>query len=111
MMPPKMAIQTIQVRGGTLNSPPFLGFFSSSLCLLSSDIMYPVAAKLPSSPHSRNLHELKPSPHPMQAAIGGFSKLKPFRNPQALYPKRFASGSCGHHQFAAVLSRNLLIHE
>ena len=38
MMPPKIAIQTTQVRGGTLNSPPFLEFFSSSLCLFSSDI-------------------------------------------------------------------------
>src|SRR5438046_5339607 len=46
MMPPKMAIQTIQVRGGTRNSPPFLGFLSSSFDLLSSGILVTVAAKL-----------------------------------------------------------------
>src|SRR5882724_12490895 len=46
MMPPKMAIQTIQVRGGTRNSPPFLGFLSSSFDLLSSGILVTVAPKL-----------------------------------------------------------------
>src|SRR5713101_1931103 len=46
MMPPKIAIQTIQVRGGTRNSPPFLGRLSSSLCLLSFAIVSNSCAKL-----------------------------------------------------------------
>src|SRR5258708_36455937 len=85
MMPPKIAIQAIQVRGGTLNSP-FLEFFSSSLFLLSSAILYLVAPKLPSIPQCRNRlnnYELSPLPRPMQAANGFFCKLKSFRQAEA----------------------------
>ena len=39
MIPPKMAIQMTQVRGGTLNSPGLREFLSSSLYLFSSDIV------------------------------------------------------------------------
>jgi len=41
MIPQKISIQISHVRGGTLNSPPRLGFLSSSLlCLLLFDISY-----------------------------------------------------------------------
>src|SRR5437660_5645046 len=42
MIPPKMAIHTIQVRGGTRNSPPFFGFLSSSFDLFSSGILFTI---------------------------------------------------------------------
>src|SRR5262249_13882096 len=46
-IPPNIAIQTTHVRGGTLNSPFFLGVFSSSLYLLSSDILN---SEIPAAP-------------------------------------------------------------
>src|SRR5205823_2829959 len=54
-MPPKMAIHTTHVRGGTRKSPPFLAFLSSSLYLLSSDIIkHLLGAKLPCRNQWRN---------------------------------------------------------
>src|SRR5438094_9219755 len=104
MMPPKMAIQTIQVRGGTLNSPPFLGLFSSSLDLLSSGIFYFSWTKLTWSHLGRNarfkprprwmagyvpLHhgDLQPFPLPMQAVFCRPGKLELFRNPMSFDPE------------------------
>ena len=60
-MPPKIAIQTTHVRGGTLNSPPFLEFLSSPLDLLSSGI----------------LNRLRQAYHDQQAAATGPIKAAP----------------------------------
>src|SRR5437588_3360636 len=91
IIPPKIAIQTIQVRGGTLNSPPFLEFLSSSLYLLSSDILRnPIAPKLSIiTPRPQPL-ALNPLPRPKQAANGPVCKLKLFRNSQSLDPEQLA---------------------
>src|SRR5271157_1102451 len=93
IIPPKMAIQTIQVRGGTLNSPR-LEFLSSSLLnLLSSGILtasLTVAQSYHAQPKAA-MSQLNPLPPPLQAVFGRGCKLKPFRNPQTLYPENLAT--------------------
>jgi hypothetical protein len=54
-MTAKIAIQTTQVRGGTLNSPGLRGFLSSPLFLLLSGIVKLAAQSLAPAVLSRNL--------------------------------------------------------
>jgi len=52
--PPRIAIQTIMVRGGTLNSLPLFKFLPGSPDLLSFAILALVVASLAHPPASRN---------------------------------------------------------
>src|SRR5205085_1988691 len=55
--------------------------------------------------------ELKPSPHPMQAAIGDFGKLKAFRNPQSFDPKHRIPRIGGDNELMTERARHFMIDE
>src|SRR5436190_1245960 len=111
MIPPKIAIHTTHVRGGTLNSPPFLAFLSSSLFLLSSDMLKKTGcASVTSLGGSRN-DELIPSPAPLQETFCLRIQPKSFRNPQFLHPKDLSSGRRSNNKLLSCLFWNLLIHK
>jgi hypothetical protein len=45
----------------------------------------------------------------MQAANCCFSKLKPFRDADPLYPKELPRGGCRHDPFMSAVSRYFLV--
>src|SRR5258705_5296852 len=110
MIPPKIAIHTIQVRGGTRNSPHFLGAFSSSLCLFSSGIFCNGCANLACLALGRNA-QLNPLPTPLQATNRRWCKLESFRNPHSFHPKYFSALGSRHDQLMAAAPLDLLIGE
>src|SRR5215510_5572722 len=112
MMPPKMAIQTIHVRGGTRNSPPLFGCFSSSLNLLSSAMLQKFGRAKPNTAGTvPQPADLNPFPSPLQAARRLRRELKALGNSHPFQPKHFTERCLGEHQLMAFPTRNLLVHE
>src|ERR1051325_2441799 len=108
MMPPKMAIHTIHVRGGTRNSPPF---FPSSLFRLSSAMCSYNWAPCYHEPSITATQDLAALPLPNQASLRPRPDLKALADALVFHPKHLTFCRCAHHQFMPPLARNFLVCE
>lgn len=103
IIPLKITIQTIQVLGGTLNSPPFRGVRSSSLYRLSSAILLLVRPKYHDHPIGATRH----FPHPYANFIriqGVFLHFKSVFVSRKIYVDKFHFAPVGgrHRKAEAI---------